>query len=469
MAGHARGRGVAGVRRSYGVIGMKLASLEGKLAALLISACAVGAVGGAAAARWLGGSWLAPALTILSSFLPLLWLARRAVWPIRRLLKAVSVAVASYRDGDFSLSVPVDRRDELGEIAVAHNELSHALRDQRQDLAQRELLLETVIQNSPVALLLIDPAQCIAYTNSAARKLLNGGGSLNGIHFDVLLQRCPESLRQALAAGSDGLYPVKVDTTEETYHVARKEFRLQGRPHMLILLKQLTWELSRQEVAVWKKLIRVLSHELNNSLAPISSMAHTGSELLRRGSHSRLFEVFDTIGERARHLRAFIDGYASFTRLPAPRPHEVDWQTFAASLALQFRFRSQDTWPSHPGWFDATQMTQALINLLKNAHESGSPVDEIEFLVEELPGAVCLVVRDRGSGMSDAVMANALLPFYSTKRSGTGLGLPLAREIVEAHGGTVTLSNREGGGSCVRITLAAATSLRQPARTHSWR
>jgi two-component system nitrogen regulation sensor histidine kinase NtrY len=432
---------------------MKLTSLEGKLAVLLTLLLAGGALGGAAAAHWLGSIGTAVSLVILAGIVPVLWLTRYTLKPIRHLLRALSGAVTSYREGDFSLSLPVDRRDELGEIAALHNDLAQALREQRQEVAQRELLLDSVMQNSPVALLLIDSGHFVAYSNIAARVLLNNGSRLDGVVFGALLERCPQSLRQVLATGSDGLFPVMINEVEESYHVAQQKFLLQGRPHRLILLKRLTRELSRQEVAVWKKLIRVLSHELNNSLAPISSLAHTGAEMLRRGNHAQLHAVFETIGERARHLHAFIRGYASFARLPSPRAEAVEWRTFIEGLGLQWKLSSQCDWPSCPGWFDPSQITQVLVNLAKNALESGGAAAEVELLMETSHDVVHITVRDRGTGMSDAVLANALLPFYSTKRTGTGLGLPLAREIVEAHGGTLALSNREGGGLCVRISL----------------
>jgi nitrogen fixation/metabolism regulation signal transduction histidine kinase len=430
-------------------------SLEGKLGALLFLMLALGAVGGAFASEWVGHRWAAISLVLICGAVPTAWLAHRALKSVRRLLRALTGAVASYRDGDFSLSLTDGRRDELGEIIAAHNALGVALRQQRQDLVQRELLLETVVQNSPAAIFLVDSAQRIAYTNSAARHLLGDGRSFDGAAFAAVLERCREPLKHALLTGLDGLFPVKVDDTEETYHLAQQRFLIQGRPHRLILMKRLTRELSRQEVAVWKKLIRVLSHELNNSLAPISSLAHTGAEMLRRSHYDRLIEVFDSISERSRHLQSFIEGYASFARLPAPRPCAVEWKLFIDRLSLQWPFKSSGQYPLEAGWFDPMQMTQALINLLKNAHESGSAAEDIDLIVEESTANlwVTVTVRDRGSGMSEAVLANALLPFYSTKRTGTGLGLPLAREIIEAHGGTIALSNREGGGLCARVVL----------------
>jgi signal transduction histidine kinase len=221
----------------------------------------------------------------------------------------------------------------------------------------------------------------------------------------------------------------------------------------MYLIKRLTRELSRQEVKTWKKVIRVISHELNNSLAPITSLAHSGRELARGGDASRLGPVFDTIEDRARHLHRFIQSYAEFARLPQPQPEAVVWNGFLDQLARQHAFRLAAPPPLQAGWFDRAQLEQVMINLLKNAHEAGGDPDAIELDVGERGAEQRIEVRDRGSGMSEAVLANALLPFYSTKRSGSGLGLALAREIVEAHGGRIALANRAGGGLVVTLTL----------------
>lgn len=386
--------------------------------------------------------------------LPLsLWLGHYVMAPVTKLLRALEGAVASYRDGDFSFSIAATRRDELGELIRMHNALGQTLREQRQNLAQRELLLDTVVQNTPVALVLTDASGRVTYANIAARHLFNEGRTLHGLSFIELLSGSPEALRRAVEGGEDALLTVEMDGGEETFHLSQRSFRLQGRPHRLQLFRRMTRELSRQEVATWKRVIRVISHELNNSLAPISSLAHSGAELARRGDTTRLPGVFATIGERARHLHGFIAGYASFAKLPAPQPVAIAWKPFLDGLSLHCKFELHGSIPEQPGWFDAGQIEQVLINLIKNAHESGSPDDGVSLSLHAIGRDMRIEVADRGPGMSETVLAQALLPFYSTKRSGTGLGLALAREIVEAHGGRIALANREEGGLRVSLLL----------------
>jgi hypothetical protein len=143
---------------------------------------------------------------------------------------------------------------------------------------------------------------------------------------------------------------------QEVLHLSQRRFVLNGRDHRLYLFKRLTRELTRQEVATWKKVIRVISHELNNSLAPISSLAHSGRVIAQDPDPARLDSIFATIEERAAHLKAFLDGYARFAKLPAPHLQDVPWEPFIACLRQTVGFRGPATLPERPAFFDPAQV-----------------------------------------------------------------------------------------------------------------
>lgn len=402
--------------------------------------------------RWLQ-TWAAM-LVATGLLAPLLLYHVRSMFtPVRALFRALAGSVASYRDGDYSFGLSWQGRGELRELVDSHNRLGHVLREQRQALVQRELLLDTIVQNTPVAMLLVDPSRRVVLGNLAARKMFGEGRKLEGQSFDMLLTNTSDAVRDAFSRGGDGMFTVGEEDSADIYHLSRRTFRLNGRLHELVLLRLLTAELRRQEVQTWKKVIRVISHELNNSLAPIASLAHSGAELLRRGQYERLPTALATIEERARHLEGFIRDYARFAKLPAPRLQAVEWRQFVAQLRTQVEFVVDVNPADGVARIDVAQMEQGLLNLLKNAHESGSAAQDVRLSLRRTPDAWRIEVLDRGSGMNEAVLANALLPFYSTKRNGTGLGLALAREIAEAHGGRIALLNRDGGGLCVSMVL----------------
>jgi nitrogen fixation/metabolism regulation signal transduction histidine kinase len=338
---------------------------------------------------------------------------------------------------------------------AAYNRLGSRLRSQRQDLYQRELLLDTVIQASPLALILTNATGSILYGNLAARQLLSAGRKLEGLALAPLLEPMPHSLREALVDNRDRLFTATLGGDAQVFHVSHRQFLLNGQPHRLRLLKQLTREVNAQEVAIWKRVIRVIAHEINNSVAPIASLAQSGQRLAAQPDPVQLRRVFTAIEERMAHLSEFVEGYSRFAKLPRPRPATIPWQRFLESLQAVSPFTADSAANGGSGWFDESQIEQVLINLLKNAKEAGSSPGETVIAVHPARGGWSVEVHDRGAGMSPEVLTNALLPFYSTKPAGSGLGLTLCREIVEAHGGNLEVGNRTDGaaGAVVRFWL----------------
>ena len=435
-------------------------SLAGRVLSWLLPLLAVALVLPVALSHALQDDVLAVLLSAIIVLPLAAWAIHRGLRSTRSLFRALSGSVNTYRDGEYNFGIHWQGNDDLGGLVASHAELGDVLRDQRHGLVQRELLLDTMVQHTPVAMLLMAPGgdgeRRVVFANLAARKLLHSGWKLEGQRFDDLMAAAPVEMREAMERGGDSLFAIgdeEDDEEEQVYHLSRRQFRLNGRPHELLLLRLLTNELRRQEVQTWKKVIRVISHELNNSLAPIASLAHSGAELVRRGRHERLEEIFGTVEERARHLEEFIRGYARFAKLPQPLLNTVDWPQFLASLQRQIGFELEGDTEGMSSRIDQAQMEQALLNLLKNAHEAGGEDARVSIKLSRLPEWLRIEVLDRGTGMNDSVLQNALVPFYSTKRNGTGLGLALTREIVEAHGGRLSMHNREGGGLCVAIQL----------------
>lgn len=380
------------------------------------------------------------------------WLTAWLTQSLADTLVGFESGLLNFKDNDFSMSLPVSNDEQLGRIATIYNQVGGILRQERQAIYQRELLLDKVIQSSPMSMVLTDEKQRVLYSNIAARHLFNQGKRFEGREFGQMLVDDSPEIAKAIESGRDGLCTIEIDEQEHTYHISQSQFLLNASGHNLYLFKQLTRELNRQEVSIWKKVIRVISHELNNSLAPMSSMAHSGKLLVK--DDKKLNLIFNTIEERVTHLNSFIQGYATFSKLPLPQRKSVIWADFIARLKELSQFTLLGDLPTTDGYFDPAQIEQVLINLLKNALESGSDSKDIELEVKSHAKVFVIAIFDRGSGMSEQVLESALLPFYSTKQTGTGLGLPLCREIIEAHEGKMSLHNRQGGGLKVTLYLS---------------
>ena len=428
--------------------------MAGRAALWLVAVALLTMAAYAVALHFLADPWLSAGVTTLMLIPLASWAGALLAARWSRMARALTDGIASLKDRDFSMSVTRATHDEMGDLVDAYNSLGDRLRVERQSLYQRELMLDTVIQTTPLALVLTNEGDAVLYSNTAARQLFGEGRKLEGKRFADFLDAAPAPLREAIDRGGDTLFTLELGGEPQVYHVSQRHFLLNAQPHRLLLLKQLTREINSQEVATWKKVIRVIAHELNNSLAPITSLAHSGQILARASPDAeQLLRVFSTIEDRARHLATFIEGYAQFSKLPHPRVAPVSWVVLVERLRAVVVFEVSGSLPRKSANFDTAQIEQALINLLKNARESGSEAAGIELAVSQTARGFTIEIFDRGPGFTAAALENALVPFYSTKESGTGLGLTLCREIVEANGGRLRIANREQGGAVVTLWL----------------
>ena len=379
-----------------------------------------------------------------------------AIWMgrvITRDLTSLEIALFNLKDQNFSVSVAQPQMPEIQRMAGLFNQTFDQLRSERQSIYQKELMLDKVMQNSPMAMVLTNDRGFIVYANLAARKLISHNRPLEGNHLPTLTDKLPEALTRVVKDGKETLLQLDSDNGKTTYHYSTGRFTLHAKHHYLHLFKDVTREINRQEIATWKKVIRVISHELNNSLAPISSMTHSSKLLAGTDKAQQLISVLERIEENVKHLHQFIQGYASFARLPLPQKTVIDWALWLQGLRDQYGFTLDTPVPDWPLRVDVSQLQQVVLNVLKNAHESGSALQDIRLSLKRNGDHTVLEVADRGPGMSSAVMESALVPFYSTKPSGSGLGLALCQEIIEAHDGRLSLHNDPAGGLTVRIVL----------------
>jgi nitrogen fixation/metabolism regulation signal transduction histidine kinase len=356
---------------------------------------------------------------------------------------------------NFSIRLGRAGERDLGELAARFDEVAAALGAGQSNGTQRDLLLKTIVGSAPMAIVLFGETGRIVYSNEEARQLFFEGNALEGHNFLHMLKDAPETLRAALLADNAALFTLEDTEERESYHLAKSYFSIDGEEHTLVMVKHLTRELGRREAEVYKRVIRVISHEFNNSLAPINSLIHSARLIAKKPEHlPKLEKVLDTVEERATHLSTFLEGYASFARLPRPRPQIVAWSGFLDAIKSLWPSVAVGPAPSRPGYFDAAQMQQVLINLIKNAYEAKAEPSDVELSVESTSdGGTRFLVADRGAGMSLCVLKSACQPFFSTKERGSGVGLALCREIVEAHNGKLRIEARDGGGTIVSCWL----------------
>jgi len=373
-----------------------------------------------------------------------------------RPLQTVSNVLAALRERDYTLRARGSNpEDALGLLLLELNSLGDDMRAQRLGALEATALLRRVMEEIDVAIFAFDVAHAL--------RLVNRSGA-------ALLGRAPEQLlgRDASSLGLDsslaGDTP-RVDTLTfpgraGRWEVRRGTFRQGGLPHQLLVLADVSRALSDEERQAWKRLIRVLSHELNNSLAPIKSIADSLLALINREPASTdqredLRKGLGVIASRSESLSRLMAAYARLARLPPPRLERVaiqDWVRRVVALETR-RPVAIRPGPNITIQADGGQLDQLLINLVRNAVDAtleGNGAVEVGW--EARNGQLDVWVRDEGAGLADT--ANLFVPFYTTKPDGSGIGLALSRQIAEAHGGTLTLSNQVSGPGCeARMTL----------------
>jgi two-component system, NtrC family, nitrogen regulation sensor histidine kinase NtrY len=343
------------------------------------------------------------------------------------------------------------------DAAALRGELRHvrqSLTSAHLSASGRGALLETIVDHAPSAIILMDEVGTIAFTNVEARELFFEGTRPEGQNFLHLLARVAEPLREALLSESDHIFSAQLGGAHEHYHLRRRQVEIAGEPYVLLVIANMTLEVSRQENAVLRKTIRIIHHEFANSITPVRSLLQTARSRIGQPDASKLAQMLTVIDERVLHLSAFLTGFATLGRLPPPRPQEIGWDVLLGRLQPLLPGIAIAPAPAGRAWVDPGQLEQVIINLVKNAREAGASPHEVQLEVVSVPeGGYRVTVYDRGQGMSDEVLDHAVLPSFTTKPNGSGIGLTLCREIVDAHHGRLGIARREGGGVAVSVWL----------------
>ena len=426
---------------------------------VLLLALAGGLPGVAACAILLGveGKPLRVQITV-DALLIIVWLSfcfaarGRISGPLRTLANLLE----ALRESDYSIRARVDNpKEPLGEVMQQVNAMAATLRDQRLGALEATALLRKVMEEIEVAAFAFDPGQQLRLVNRAGERLLAQPA-------ERLLARDATSLGLAeyLGGSVDHTFQRSFPGATGRWGIRRSQFREGGVPHQLLVVTDLTRPLREEELQAWQRLVRVLGHELNNSLTPIKSIAQSLENLVKaeprpddwREDMSRGLNV---IASRSESLSRFMSSYARLAKLPPPKFGPIEINALlrqASSLETRQRVFFEEGPPlTFQG--DADQLEQALINLIQNGVDAAQVTGGRVFLQhQQLPGALEITVHDEGPGLPNS--ANLFVPFFTTKRGGSGIGLVLSRQIAEAHGGSLTLRNApDGPGSEAVITL----------------
>jgi len=428
------------------------------IAALPGSACALYVF-------WTGGHELRTQISITAGIL-IVWLVcvlalrERVVFS----LQTLSNLLGALREGDFSVRGRSYRDDDaLGEVMREVNTLGSTLREQRLGALEATTLLRTVMREIDVAIFAFDEHRRLRLVNRGGERLLDKqqemllGQTAGELRMEACLDGPPQTTLQASFPGGAGRFGLR-----------RTGIRERGLPLELVVLSDLTQALSEQELQAWQRLVRVLGHELNNSLAPIKSIAGSLISIISRDQladdwRDDMRRGLTVITSRSESLSRFIGSYARLAKLPRPQlqPLEV-----ASCVGRAASFETRLPVEVVPGpdiaiQGDPDQLEQVLINLLRNAADASLTTNGSVKAGWRRDGAMLEIwIKDDGPGLSST--ANLFVPFFTTKPGGSGIGLVLSRQIAEGHGGALTLENRTDGPGCVaRLRLPAESAVQR--------
>lgn len=374
-----------------------------------------------------------------------------------RPLHTMANLLSALREGDFAVRARGARRDEaLGDVLAEINTLSRTLQDQRLSALEATALLRTVMEEINISIFAFDGEKKLRLANHAGQLLL-------GKPAERILGRAAAEigLAECLEGPPGRLLTLSFPGGAGRWGMRRSEFREGGRPHQLVVIADLSRTLREEELQAWQRLVRVLGHELNNSLAPIKSLAGSLSSLLRNPRRAPDWEDdmrggLDIIASRAESLGRFMQAYARLARLPQPALAPCEFPALVHRVvALEPRLPVRILGgPNLTFPCDAAQIEQVLINLVKNAVEAaleqqanGQPDAGVRLSWHKSGAHLDIVVEDDGPGIAQAT--NLFVPFFTTKPEGSGIGLVLCRQIAENHGGALTLANRENASGCL--------------------
>jgi len=396
--------------------------------------------------------WTLGVLVVATWLIVAALLRERVVRP----LQTLSNLLGALREGDYSIRARgADREDALGLAFLEANVLGETLRSQRLGALEASTLLRTVMGEIDVAVYAFDHQQRLRLVNRAGARVLDQVE-------ERLLGRTAEQL--GLLEPLHGETPRAMDITlpgaRGRWEIRRSTFRQDGKPHTLLVLADLSKTLREEELKAWQRLVRVLSHEINNSLAPIKSLAGSLQAILDRqprpdDADDDLQRGLNVIAGRADALVRFMSSYARLARLPNPQRNPVDvsaWVRRVAALETRLPVNVA-AGPPIAIRADGDQLDQLLINLVRNAVDASLQTHGgVTLAWSRNNGMLEVRVEDEGPGIESG--ANLFVPFFTTKPEGSGIGLVLSRQIAEAHGGTVTVENRrDGPGTVASVRL----------------